>query len=593
MDRREFLRLLGIGALAGSASGCASGRAGRVSAAATLDGMYDMPSFGNARILHFADCHAQLMPVYFREPNVNIGIGERKGELPHLVGEALLRYADIQPGTAEAHAFTYLNFEAEARRLGKVGGFSHLATLVKKLRAEGPRGEALLLDSGDTWQGSGTALWTRGRDMVDACNLLGVDIMTGHWEFTYLEDEVRANVEAFQGELVAQNVKLTDEAVFFDVPAYDEEGHAFPPYTVRKIGGHTVVIIGQAFPYTPIANPSRFIPNWTFGIRANELQALVDRIQNRLDPEAVILLSHNGMDVDLKLAAVTSGIDFIVGGHTHDGMPVPSIVRNAAGGNTVVTNAGSNGKFLAVLDLDLALGRVRDFRYRLLPVFSDLLPADAEMQAYIEGVRAPYEAQLAEPLAITETVLYRRGNFSGTFDQVICEGLMAVEGAQIALSPGFRWGTSILPGDPITMERLLDQTCITYPETYVRDMTGEELKLILEDVCDNLFNPDPFYQQGGDMVRLGGMNYVCDPLAEIGNRISDMTLDSGERIEASKTYKVTGWATVGSQAPGRPVWEVVAEYLRAEKTVRVEKLNNPVLKNVAGNPGISGYPYTA
>ena len=586
MDRREFLRLLGIGALASGAASCAAGsRSGKGMAA-----MYDVASFGNARLLHFADCHAQLLPVYFREPNVNIGIGESKGRLPHLVGEALLRYAQIPAGTAEAHAFTYLDFEAEARRLGKVGGFAHLATLVKKLRQEGPGGQALLLDSGDTWQGSGTALWTRGRDMVDACNLLGVDIMTGHWEFTYLEDEIRANVDAFQGDFVAQNVKLTDDAAFFDVPAFDpDSGHAFPPYTLKETGGQQIAVIGQAFPYTPIANPSRFIPNWTFGIRARELQALVDEIRERDKPAAVVLLSHNGMDVDLKLAAETSGVDFILGGHTHDGMPVPSVVTNAAGGRTVVTNAGSNGKFLGVLDIDLGPGRVRDFRYTLLPVFSNLLAADAEMAAYIDDVRAPYLEQLNEPLAVTESMLYRRGNFSGTFDQVICDGLMAVGDAQIALSPGFRWGTSLLPGDAITMERLLDQTCITYPETYVRDMTGEELKLILEDVSDNLFNPDPFYQQGGDMVRLGGMNYVCDPLATMGNRISDMTLINGERIEARKSYKVTGWATVGSQSPGRPVWDVVADYLRSEKTVRVDKLTTPVLRNVADNPGIADY----
>ncbi len=588
MDRRDFLRLLGIGAIAGSAAGCASTRGG--ARAAGLEGMYDVPSFGNARLLHFADCHAQLLPVYFREPNVNIGVGDRTGQIPHLVGEALLKATGIQPGTAEAHAFTYLNFEAEARRLGQVGGFAHMATLVKKLRAEGHGGKALLLDSGDTWQGSGTALWTRGRDMVDACNLLGVDMMTGHWEFTYLEEEVRANLEAFNGEFIAQNVRLTEDAAFFEVPSFDEEGHAFRPYTIRNVGGHQVVVIGQAFPYTPIANPSRFIPNWTFGIRAEELQTLVDEIHKKIDPEAVILLSHNGMDVDLKLAAVTSGIDFILGGHTHDGMPVPSIIKNAAGGRTVVTNAGSNGKFLAVLDLNLGLGRVKDYRYTLLPIFSNLLPADEEMAAYIDGVRAPYQAQLEESLAITETVLYRRGNFSGTFDQLICDGLMAVGDAQIALSPGFRWGTSLLPGDPITMDRLLDQTCITYPETYVREMTGEEIRLILEDVCDNLFNPDPFYQQGGDMVRVGGMNYVCDPLEVIGKRISNMTLDSGEPIEAGKKYKVTGWATVGSQAPGAPVWEVVAEYLRSEKTVRIDRLNTPVLKNVENNPGIADYP---
>jgi sulfur-oxidizing protein SoxB len=586
MDRREFLRLLGIGALASGAAGCAAGsRSGKGMAA-----MYDVASFGNARLLHFADCHAQLLPVYFREPNVNIGIGESKGRLPHLVGEALLRYAQIPAGTAEAHAFTYIDFEAEARRLGKVGGFAYLATLVKKLRQEGPGGQALLLDSGDTWQGSGTALWTRGRDMVDACNLLGVDIMTGHWEFTYLEDEIRANVDAFQGDFVAQNVKLTDDAAFFDVPAFDpDSGHAFRPYTMKEMGGQQIAVIGQAFPYTPIANPSRFIPNWTFGIRARELQALVDEVREREKPAAVVLLSHNGMDVDLKLAAETSGVDFILGGHTHDGMPVPSVITNAAGGRTVVTNAGSNGKFLGVLDIDLGPGRVRDFRYTLLPIFSNLLAADTEMAAYIDEVRAPYLDRLDEPLALTESLLYRRGNFSGSFDQVICDGLMAVGDAQIALSPGFRWGTSLLPGDTITMERLLDQTCITYPETYVRDMTGEELKLILEDVSDNLFNPDPFYQQGGDMVRLGGMNYVCDPLATMGNRISDMTLINGERIEARKSYKVTGWATVGSQSPGRPVWDVVADYLRSEKTVRVDKLTTPVLRNVANNPGIADY----
>jgi len=417
MDRRDFLRLLGVGAIAGSAAGVSPRRG--TARAAGLEGMYDVPSFGNARLLHMADCHAQLLPVYFREPNVNIGVGDRTGKMPHIVGEAFLKSAGIQSGTAEAHAFTYLDFEAECRRLGKVGGFAHLATLVKKMRAEGPGGKALPLDSGDTWQGSGTALWTRGRDMVGACNLLGVDIMTGHREFTYTEEEVHANIEALNGEFVAQNVMLTEDAAFFDVPSFDEDGHAFRPYTVKKIGGHQVVVIGQAFPYTPIANPSRFIPNWSFGIRADELQALVDHIQKTIDPEAVILLSHNGMDVDLKLAEVTSGIDFILGGHTHDAIPVPQEIKNAAGGRTVVTNAGSNAKFLGVLDLKLGLGRVRDYRYTLLPVFSNLLPADEEMSTYIQEVRAPYREKLDETLAVAETVLYRRGNFSGTFDQLI------------------------------------------------------------------------------------------------------------------------------------------------------------------------------
>ena len=477
-----------------------------------------------------------------------------------------------------------------ARKYGKVGGFAHLAALVKRLRSERGDGNTLLLDGGDTWQGSGTALWTRGEDMVGACNRLGVDVMTGHWEFTYLEDEVRKNIAALKGEFVAQNITVREEALFEGAPVYDEStGHAFKPYTLKDVGGVKVAVIGQAFPYTPIANPARFIPNWTFGIQDEALQNLVDKVRADEKPALVVVLSHNGMDVDLKMASVVRGIDVILGGHTHDGMPAPSIVKNA-GGQTLVCNAGSNGKFLGVLDLDVKDGKLREFRYRLLPVFAKLLPADAEMAAYIEQVRRPYLEKLAEPLAVAESLLYRRGNFNGTFDQVICDALRAVNDAQVALSPGFRWGTTVLSGDTITMENVLDQTCITYPETYVREMKGSELKLILEDVADNLFNPDPYYQQGGDMVRVGGLNYVCDPSAAMGNRVSAMTLDDGQAIEADKSYKVSGWATVGSKAPGRPVWEVVAEYLRDRKTVRVGKLNTPTLKNTEGNPGIAEYP---
>ena len=425
--------------------------------------------------------------------------------------------------------------------------------------------------------------------MVGACNRLGVDVMTGHWEFTYLDDEVLENIDAFGGEFVAHNVRLTDDAIFDGAPAFDEDsGHVFRPYTLRTVGGRTFAIIGQAFPYTPIANPARFIPNWTFGIRAAELQALVDTIREKENPDAIVLLSHNGMDVDVKLAGEVTGLDAILGGHTHDGMPVPVIVSNPAG-RTIVTNAGSNGKFLGVLDFDFGAGGVRDFRYRLLPVFSNLLPPDPEMTAHIENVRRPWTNVLDEPLAVAEQLLYRRGNFNGTFDQLICDAQRAVGDAQIALSPGFRWGTTVLPGDTVTMERVMDQTCITYPETYVREMSGEQIKLILEDVADNLFNPDPFYQQGGDMVRTGGMDYVCEPLAAAGQRISSMTLDDGTPIEPGKNYRVAGWATVGSQAPGPPIWTVVAEYLKSVGAARVDRLNTPVLKGISDNLGISGY----
>jgi sulfur-oxidizing protein SoxB len=545
-------------------------------------------------LLHITDTHAQLNPVYFREPNVNLGLGDAFGRAPHVVGHAFLKHFGIEPGGIEAHAFTYLNFPEAAEKYGKVGGFAHLKTLVDRIRAERGEGNSLLLDGGDTWQGSGTAYWTRGRDMVGACNLLGVDVMTGHWEFTYLDEEVIKNVGELQGDFVAQNVKVREEALFDyrfeDFEGFDEDmGLAFKPYTIKEVGGAKVAVIGQAFPYTPIANPQRFIPDWTFGIQDERMQEIVDQVRGEESPDLVVVISHNGMDVDLKMASRVTGVDVILGGHTHDGMPAPSVVENA-GGKTLVTNAGSNGKFLGVMDLDVKDGKLRDFRYRLLPVFSNLIEPNAEMVRYIEEARAPYRETLEEKLATAGEVLYRRGNFNGTFDQVICDALRKVNDAQVSLSPGFRWGTSVLPGQDITMDHVMDQTCITYPETYRREMKGSEIKAILEDVCDNLFNPDPYVQQGGDMVRVGGLDYVCDPNETIGNRISDMALDDGTRIEADKSYVVAGWATVGAQSPGEPIWETVAKYLRDVKTVKIDKLNTPVLKGVEGNPGISDYP---
>jgi sulfur-oxidizing protein SoxB len=591
ISRREFIKFLGIAGAAGMLPASVS------AAKRAPSDLYEVPKFGNLTLLHITDTHAQLNPIYFREPNVNLGIGAAKGQPPHLVGHALLKHFGIKPGTIEAHAFTFLNFPEGAEKYGRVGGFAHLRTLVDRIRDSRGAGDSLLLDGGDTWQGSGTAYWTRGKDMVGACNLLGVDVMTGHWEFTYLEDEVIKSVGDFKGEFVAQNIKVREEALFdyrfADFPGFNEDsGLAFKPYTVRKVGGVKVAVIGQAFPYTPIANPQRFIPDWTFGIQDERMQEIVNEVLEEEKPAVVVVVSHNGMDVDLKMASRVTGIDVIFGGHTHDGVPAPSIVKNA-GGKTLVTNAGSNGKFLGVMDLDVKDGKVRDYRYRLLPVFSNLLPADKEMQQYIEKVRAPYKDQLEEKLATAEETLYRRGNFNGTFDQVICDALRKVNDAQISLSPGFRWGTTVLSGQAITMDNVMDQTCITYPETYRREMTGKDIKTILEDVCDNLFNPDPYVQQGGDMVRVGGMDYVCDPAQEIGKRISNMMLDDGTKIEPDKKYVVSGWATVGSKSPGAPIWEVVATYLRDVKTVKPGKLNTPVLKGVKGNPGIADYPKIA
>ncbi len=569
MNRRDFLQLLAAGVAAGLSLDRRDALAGESSA------LYDVPRFGNVSLLHFTDCHAQLEPIYFREPNVNLGVGVAVGRPPHLVGEALLTHFGIAPGTPQAHAFTCLDFAQAAHTYGKVGGFAHLATLVKRLRAERPG--ALLLDGGDTWQGSATALWTEGQDMVDACLALGVDVMTAHWEFTYGAQRVQHIVENdFKGKLdfVAQNVKTAD----FGDPV-------FPAYVIREINGVPVAIVGQAFPYTPIANPRHLVPEWSFGIQEESLQPAIDQAR-AAGVQVVVLLSHNGMDVDLKLAGRVRGLDAILGGHTHDGVPAPILVNNA-GGKTLVTNAGSNSKFLAVLDFEVKGGKVADYRYRLLPVFANLLPADAQMAALIARQRAPYAQKLAEPLAVTEGLLYRRGNFNGSFDQLVLDALIAVKGAQIALSPGFRWGTSLLPGQTITREHVMDQTAITYPHVTLTDMSGETIKAVLEDVADNLFNPDPYYQQGGDMVRVGGLSYTCEPTAKMGTRIRDMRL--GDRpIDPTKTYRVAGWAPVAEGAKGEPVWEVVEAYLKDKKVIAPPKVNMPKLVGMEGNPGMVG-----
>lgn len=547
-------------------------------AATAAQGLYDIRRFGTVSFLHMTDCHAQLKPIHFREPDVNLGIGTMRGNLPHLVGEHLLKAAKVRAGSAEAHALTYLDFEKAARRYGKVGGFAHLATLVKRLKASRPG--ALLLDGGDTWQGSGTSLWTRGQDMVDACKLLGVDVMTGHWEFTYGMERVKEIVEReFAGKIdfIAQNIKTND----FGDPV-------FKPYVMREINGVPCAIIGQAFPYTPIANPRYMVADWAFGIQDENMQRMVDEVRSK-GAQVVVVLSHNGMDVDLKMASRVSGVDAILGGHTHDGMPVASIVSNK-GGKTIVTNAGSNSKFLGVLDFEVKDKKVSDFRYKLLPVFSNVLAPDPEMDALISKVRAPYEAKLAEKLAVTEGTLYRRGNFNGTGDQLLLDAMMQVQGADIAFSPGFRWGTSLLPGQAITREWLMDMTATTYSYATLTEMTGATIKTVLEDVCDNLFNPDPYYQQGGDMVRVGGLEYSCAPLASMGKRIDNLRLN-GKPLDADKKYKVAGWAPVAEEARnagGKMIWEVAEQWLKASGgRISQRKLNAPQLQGVLPNPGVA------
>ena len=580
--RREFLASVAAALAVGPFAHAALAQ----TATSAAPDIYAIGRHGNARVLHMTDTHAQLNPVRFREPSVNLGLGAALGQPPHLVGDAFLQHFGVLPHTALAHAFTCIDFETASQQFGRLGGFAHLATLIGRLRSEAGAANTILLDGGDTWQGSWVAHASKGEAMVELCNMLGVDAMTSHFEMTYGMEQFRANLAKFHGSYIAQNVFATEEAAFNGTEMFDEAaGRVFRPYVIKEIAGHRVAVIGQCFPYQPIAHPRAFVADWTFGIRDGEMQKVVDQARGEGKADAVIMLSHNGMDVDLKLASRVRGIDVILGGHTHDAVPQPISVSNP-GGKTLVANGGSNGKFLGVLDLDIGQGRVNAVHYSLLPVFADLLPAEPAMDKRIREMRAPHAQFLDEKLAVAGELLYRRGNFAGTLDHMICDALTHQLDAQIALSPGFRWGTSLLPGEAVTMDALTTSTAITYPDVYVQEMTGETIKTILEDVCDNLFNADPYVQQGGDMVRTGGMDFTCTPGNAAGNRISDMALFNGTKIEAAKSYKVAGWASVNLPAtPGTPVWEVVAKHLRGVGTVKPGRSSQVRLKGVDGNPG--------
>lgn len=592
MGRREFIYMM---AVLGSTPVFANSHRRMPATGKALDSYYKLAPFGNVRLMHLTDCHAQLKPVYFREPSVNLGFHSNFGQQPHIVGNKLLEYYGIKGNKRLEYAYSCINFDEHAEVMGRMGGFAQMKTIINYLRDSFGAEKTLLMDGGDTWQGSWTSLQTRGKDMVEAMNQLGVDICIGHWEFTYKQDEILENLKLLNAEFLAQNVKVKEDALFEGRAdyAYDEDtGHAFKPYTIKEMGGARVAVIGQAFPYTPIANPKRNIPDWNFGIKEGEMQELVNQIREEESPDAVIVLSHNGYDVDKKMAEVCTGIDFIMGGHTHDGVPEAVPVKNAEG-TTYVCNAGSNAKFLNVLDLECRNGKVHDFKFTLLPIFADLVPEDPEMKKFIDEVRAPYMKDLTRVVATTDETLYRRGNFNGTFDQIICDALCEVKGADISLSPGFRWGVTVPKGHNITFEDIATQTAMTYPETYARPMKGKDLKDALEDVADNLFNPDPFLQSGGDMVRTSGISYTIDPTKPMGQRITNLrSTKDGKLIEAEKMYTVAGWSTVNSVSEGEPVWETVETYLSSIKHIKKVKLDVPDFINVKGNPGIEPtHPY--
>jgi S-sulfosulfanyl-L-cysteine sulfohydrolase len=548
LNRRHFIQ---AAAAAATLLGPASGRLA-AQQRLTQEELLRFPSRGQVTLLHFTDIHAQLMPVHFREPSWNLGVGEARGHVPHLTGPDFLRHYGIPAGSPAAYALSSEGFETLGRSYGRLGGVDRLATLVKAIRAERP-GRTLLLDGGDTWQGSYTALQTRGEDMVRVMQALGVEVMTAHWEFTYGQDRVKELKGKLGFPFLAGNVRDT---------TWDED--VFDASMTVERGGVKIAVIGQAFPYTPIANPRWMIPDWSFGIQEDRIRKRVEEAREG-GAELVVLLSHNGFDVDRKLAGRVEGIDVILTAHTHDALP--EVVQV---GKTLLIASGSHGKFLSRLDLEVKDKRLVGWSYRLIPIFADAVTPDAEMAALIQEVRKPHAAELSRVLGRTESLLYRRGNFAGTFDDLICQAILSERDAEIALSPGFRWGSSLLPGSDITVEDLYNQTAITYPAVYRNEMTGAFLKDVLEDVADNLFNPDPYYQQGGDMVRVGGLSFTLDVRAPMGKRISDMRLlRNGAAIEASRSYTVAGWASINEATQGPPIWDIVSRHIEKQPTVRL------------------------
>ncbi|MEL6169720.1 MAG: thiosulfohydrolase SoxB [Pseudomonadota bacterium] len=553
ISRRDFLQ---VGMAASAILGTTGfGNWARLAAqqALTQDQLLEFDTFGNVSLVHVTDIHGQLKPIYFREPSINLGVGSNKGAVPHITGADFRRLYGIADGSPSHYALSSGDFSSLAQAYGRMGGLDRMATIIKAIRADRP--DALLLDGGDTWHGSYTCYQTQAQDMVNVMNAMAPDAMTFHWEFTLGSDRVHEIVEGLPFAALGQNV--------FDAE-WDEPAELFPPYKMFERGGTLIAVIGQAFPYMPIANPGWMFREYSFGIRDENMQAMVDEVR-AAGAECVVVLSHNGFDVDKKMATVVSGIDVILSGHTHDALPEPVL-----SGETIIVPSGSNGKFVSRVDLDIRDGRMMGYRHKLIPVFSDVIEPDAEVATLIDAQRAPYLEEMTEVIGQTDSLLYRRGNFNGTWDDVICDALLSERDAEIALSPGVRWGPSVVPGQDITREDIFGVTSMTYGQAYRTEMTGEFLKIVLEDVADNIFNPDPYYQQGGDMVRTGGLGYRIDVSQPQGSRISNMTLlSSGEPIDPARSYVVAGWASVNEGTEGPPIWDVVENHIRKLGTVSV------------------------
>jgi sulfur-oxidizing protein SoxB len=524
----------------------------------TQDDLLKFDTYGNVSLIHITDIHGQLKPIYFREPEINLGVGNATGQVPHITGAQFRKMYGINDGSPSHYALTHNDFSALAKEYGRLGGLDRVSTVIKAIRADRP--DAILLDGGDTWHGSYTCHHTQGQDMVNVMNALNTEAMTFHWEFTLGSDRVHEIIDTLPFPALGQNI--------FDAE-WDEPAEYFKPYTFFERGGSKIAVIGQAFPYMPIANPGWMFPEYSFGIRDENMQAMVDEVRG-LGADLVVVLSHNGFDVDKKMASIVTGIDLILSGHTHDALPEPVLINK-----TVIIASGSNGKFVSRVDLDVRDGQMLGFKHKLVPIFADVITPDPDISDLINAQRAPFADQLSEVIGQSEGLLYRRGNFNGTWDDLICQAMIEEREADISLSPGVRWGPSILPGQDITREDIWNVTSMSYGKVYRTEMTGEFIHIILEDVADNLFNPDPYYQQGGDMVRIGGMGYRIDINKSQGERISELTLlKTGEKIDPSKVYIVAGWASVNEGTEGPQIWDLVENYIRRNGSVKVNPNNS-------------------
>lgn len=566
ITRRDFFHLAGVLGASTFLAGCSSSTttSSMLPSDISASTLMDMKPVGNVSILHICDLHAHLKPLYWREPSTLISAPELVGNPGFICGKNFMNYYGVKDDSLDAYFDTYLNFDELAKKFGKMGGVAHIKTIANEVRRDRGEQNVLFLDSGDTWQGTAVALWTKGEAIVKAQNDLGIDVMVGHWEFTYGKERVAELIGKLNAKFIAQNIINNDQW------SDKFEELVFEPYTIKVVGGHKIGIIGQAFPFTSTANPKHFTEGWSFGINTESLQKYVDKLRIEEKVEAVLLLSHDGFSVDQEVAKKVKGIDFILSGHTHDPAPKPIKINN-----TVILISGSHGKYVSRLDLDIKNGKVVDYGYKLIPVASDLIPADPKTQALVNQIYAPYEEKLSEVLGKTKHTLYKRDTFFSTYDALIGDAIKDTMDSEIAFTPGYRWGTTIPAGSAVTLDSVFDMTAITYPEVYTFELKGDRIKALLEDIADNVFNANPMYQQGGDMSRLAGIHYEIKVGAQTGNRINNIKVN-GKPLDTNKNYKISSWGgnlqnagTNLQESKIAPVYDVTANYIRKKGLIDI------------------------